>query len=241
MNDVLRSAVTAAGLEQVDVAARLSVDPKTVERWFAGRVPHPRSRVALAALIGRDADELWPAASEPKQRGRSGGEVRAVYPHRREVPRDVWFQHFRRAAKDIGILVYSGLFLAEDVELGQLFASKARSGVSVRLLLGDPDSTAVADRGSGEGIGDAMSARIRNALALLAPVATVDGVELRLHGTVLYNSIFRADDELLVNTHAHGVSASTAPVIHLRRSDEDGMASMYVECFEHVWASAQTV
>ena len=42
-------------------------------------------------------------------------------------------------------------------------------------------------------------------------------MELRLHGTVLYNSIYRADDQLLVNTHIYGVMANNAPVFHLRK------------------------
>ena len=37
-----------------------------------------------------------------------------------------------------------------------------------------------------------MSARIRNALLLYAPVVEQAGVELRLHDTVLYASIYRA-------------------------------------------------
>lgn len=238
MNDALRSAVLAAGLTPLDVAARLSVDPKTVERWFAGRVPHPRSRIALAELVGRDVDKLWPLASKTRRRGQVGGEVQAVYPHRREVPRDVWFQHFGQAAAEIGVLVYSGLFLTEDAELLQLLADKARSGVSVRLLFGDPDSPEVKERGKSEGISDAMAARIRVALAQLSPLLHVAGVELRLHRTVLYNSIYRADKELLVNSHSHGVSASGAPVFRLRHIDDTGIAAMYINCFEQVWASA---
>ena len=44
-----------------------------------------------------------------------------------------------------------------------------------------------------------------------------DGVELRLHDTPLYNSIYRFDDEMLVNVHAYGILAAYTPVMHLRR------------------------
>ena len=47
--------------------------------------------------------------------------------------------------------------------------------------------------------------------------ATVENVEIRLHGTILYNSIYRADEQLLVNTHIFGLAASDAPVFHLRK------------------------
>jgi hypothetical protein len=46
---------------------------------------------------------------------------------------------------EIGILACAAIFLAEDVELIRLLAEKARSGVPVRLLLGDPDSPRVTD------------------------------------------------------------------------------------------------
>ena len=44
-----------------------------------------------------------------------------------------------------------------------------------------------------------MAAEIRNALTLYRPLGVVRNVEIRLHRIVLYNSIYRADDQLLVN------------------------------------------
>jgi hypothetical protein len=87
----------------------------------------------------------------------------------------------------------------------------------VRILLGDPDSQVVADRGDDEGIGDTVPAKVRNALALYRPLRQVEGVEFRLHRTVLYNSIYRADDQVLVNTHVFGLAAAQAPAWHLRK------------------------
>jgi hypothetical protein len=66
-------------------------------------------------------------------------------------------------------------------------------------------------------MGDAMSFQIRNALALYRPLLAVSGVEFRFHRTVLYNSIYRADDQVLVNTHVYGVPAAQAPVWHLHK------------------------
>ena len=65
-----------------------------------------------------------------------------------------------------------------------------------------------------------------------------DGVELRLHDTPLYNSIYRFDDEMLVNVHAYGILAAYTPVMHLRRVD-GAFFNTYVESFERVWASAR--
>ena len=86
----------------------------------------------------------------------------------------------------------------------RLFADRARAGVRVRLLLGDPDSRNVAERGEDEGIDEGMAAKVRNSIVLFRRLLAEPNVELRLHGTVLYNSIYRADDQVLVNTHIYG-------------------------------------
>jgi len=45
-----------------------------------------------------------------------------------------------------------------------------------------------------------------------------EAVELRLHDTPLYNSVYRFDDELLVNIHAYGILAAYTPVMHRSRT-----------------------
>lgn len=234
MNETLRTALAAKGIDRLDIAAKLQVDPKTVERWLSGRLPHPSTRAALAKLLDVDESELWPSADEPHAR-RFGPEIRAVYPHRWAVLRDVWHKLFASAEHEIDILVYSGLFLFEDTGMLQLFAAKADAGVRIRILLGDPESPEVAQRGKDEGIGDAAAARIRNVQALIKPLATHDRVELRLHRTVLYNSIYRADDRLLTNPHIYGMPASAAPVLQLRRSADAALFSTYLDSFEQAW------
>jgi hypothetical protein len=66
-------------------------------------------------------------------------------------------------------------------------------------------------------------------------------VEIRLHTTVLYNSIYRADDEMLVNPHVYGTAAAQAPVLHLQRhGDGDGdLFGTYADSFERVWTAAK--
>jgi hypothetical protein len=139
---------------------------------------------------------------------------------------------------EIGILACAAIFLAEDVELIRLLAEKARSGVPVRLLLGDPDSPRVAQRGAEEGIGPAVAARIHNALALFRPLLETEGVQGRLHETVLYNSIFRADADMLINPQVHGIAAAYAPVLHLRHVEPAGVFATYADSFERIWETA---
>jgi hypothetical protein len=53
----------------------------------------------------------------------------------------------------------------------------------------------------------------------------------------LYNSLYRGDDEMLINQHIHGIAAAYAPVLHLRRRSDEGVFSTYLESFERVWTT----
>ena len=100
------------------------------------------------------------------------------------------------------MLAYSAFWLTEDAAFLRLVREKSAAGVPVRFMLGDPDSAAVAQRGADEGIGAAMGSKVRNALLNYAGLFGLPGIEFRLHGTTLYNSIYRTDDEMLVNAIA---------------------------------------
>jgi len=241
LNEPLRQALLRARLREVDVAARLSVDPKTVRRWLNGRVPYPSSRTALADLLGADESELWPEAGGPLTARVRPEELGAVYPHRWAIPRDVWTRFFESAEHEIGVLAYSALFLAEDAGILGIITDKATRGVRVRFALGDPDSACVAQRGEEEGIGDSMAAKVRNALALFCPLTESENVEIRLHDTVLYNSIYRADGQLFVNQHAYGIPAAHSPVFSLRESGSGTMTTAYFGSFERVWMGAKPI
>jgi hypothetical protein len=108
----------------------------------------------------------------------------------------------------------------------------------VRIALGDPDGPHVAERGEEEGIGDAMAAKIRNALMLYQPLRAAKNIDIRLHGTVLYNSIYRADHQFLVNQHTYGIPAAQAPVFCLCDTGDGEMTALYLNSFERIWASS---
>jgi hypothetical protein len=237
VNEPLRRALLRARLREVDVAARLGVDPKTVRRWLNGRVPYPHNRTTIAELVGAHEADLWPDAGGLLAARTRPDDLSTVYSHRWAVPRDVWVRLFGSAKCAIDILAYSALFLAEDAGILRILANRGRAGVAVRIALGDPDGPNIAERGEEEGIGDAMSARIRNALTLYRPLCAVENIEIRLHRTVLYNSIYRGDDQLLVNQHTYGIPAAQAPVFWLRDADGGEMTSLYIDSFERVWTN----
>ncbi|MCC5580519.1 helix-turn-helix transcriptional regulator [Microtetraspora sp. AC03309] len=242
-NERLRAALLERGVSIADLATAIEVDPKTVERWITkGRAPYRKHRYAVATHLGMDESYLWPEALTREQvASASESEIVTVYPHRWAVPRDAWGRLFTQAKNEIGVLVYSGLFLADDAGIVRMLGEKAGAGVRVRILLGDPDSPEVAQRGADEGIDGGMAAKIRNALVLYQPIRRLAGVEIRLHRTVLYNSIYRGDDQFLVNTHVYGVPAGNAPVLHLRKVLGGGMVATYADSFERVWDQATPV
>ena len=191
--------------------------------------------------LGYDDDYLWPDAPGRGHRAEaSQSELVRVYPDRGSVPRGTWHQLFSGAREEIAILVHAALFLAEDPPTRRLLADRARDGVRVRWLLGDPSSASVARRSEEEGIGPAtVSAKIRNALSFLRPLAAEGLVEIRLHDTTLYNSIYRTDDQVLVNAHVYGNTAACAPVLHLRKVSGGSLVTVYLECIERVWEHAK--
>jgi transcriptional regulator with XRE-family HTH domain len=238
LNETLRRALFRSGLDENAVATELGVDPKTVRRWLDGRMPYPRLRWRLATLLEADEIDLWPELLAARRAVARPTEIVAIYPHRWSVPRDTWHRLFSDATREIAILAYSGLFIADDAGLVGVLTAKANAGVKVRLALGDPDCPQVAERGEQEGIDTSLAAKIRNALVLYEPLKRTADAEIRLHRTVLYNSIYLADDEVLVNQHVLGIPAAKSPVLHLRNDGQGDLAGGYIASFERIWASA---
>jgi ADP-ribose pyrophosphatase YjhB (NUDIX family) len=222
-NDRLREALLRSGLDVDAVAKALDVDRKTVERWITkGRTPYPKYRHKIATMTRETESYLWPEALAPERKAETAAaEVVNVFPHRNAVPVELWDRLISGAAQTVGILVHAALFLVERPRFVKDLAKKAEAGATVRLLFGDPDGDSIALRGEEEQLGDGtLAARIRNALAFYRPLVDVDGVAMRFHNTTLYNSIFRFDDEMVINTHVYGFQGARphpAPAPTLRR------------------------
>jgi transcriptional regulator with XRE-family HTH domain len=241
VNEALRRAMFAARLSDDEIAAQLGVDVKTVGRWVRGRTPSARHRGPLARLLRLEEPDLWPEVLTLRGVRATPTEVVAVYPQRNLVTREAWIDLFESAEEQIDILAYAALFLAEDKRLVDLLASKADDGVAVNLALGNPQAAEVRHRGTAEKIGESLSAKIRNALVRYRPLLDRQGVTLRLHDTVLYNSMYRADGQVLVNQHVFGLPAAQAPVFHLRRLAGGEMFDLYMESLAEVWRAARPV
>jgi transcriptional regulator with XRE-family HTH domain len=238
MNETLRLAMLRARLSEEDVAVRLQVDPKTVRRWIEGRVPYLRHRWVLAGLLDADEADLWPEIPTAIASRSRPAELEAVYPNRQAMPRQAWLSLFRSAKHEIGILARSGLFLPKEPGVLDVLVDRARAGARMRICLRSPDTAVVAD--TGEGAGNGEQAEIRQALGLFG-VLRENGAEITLHRAVLYNSIYRADDQLLITQHAYGIPGEREPILYLRSASAGDMATTYIDAFERIWAGALPV
>ena len=239
-NERLRDAILDAGLTLEQVAEKAGVDAKTVERWTTNgsRMPYPRHRRSLAALLGQPESYLWPTAVPPERQATiAASEIIKVYPYRNAIPHEVWDRLFVQAIDRIDILVQAGQFLVERPDFVTTLAAKASRGVNIRIAFGDPDCDAVALRSEEEHLGTGvLTARIKYGLAAHTPLVGTPGIEFRFHGTTLYNSIFRFDDEMIVNNHVYGAPGAHAPAMHLRKLGAGTLFATYAASFTEVWS-----
>jgi transcriptional regulator with XRE-family HTH domain len=233
LNETLRRALLRARLSEDDVAARLAVDPKTVRRWTEGRVPYLRYRWELARLLDCDEIDLWPQVGTGQAQP---AEVLAIYPHRDTVPSKVWQEFFSSAEREIGILARSGLFLAARPGVLAALASRAQAGVRVRICVRDPEA---AYKNIVPKLGGSLASRIDDAVARYRPLRESGNVEIRICRVALTSSIYRADDNVLVEQYVYGIPSAQVPVLHLRREAASEMASAYLESYERVWVGAR--
>src|SRR2546430_2617478 len=152
------SSATNGGLSGVAgcaVAGSASVDPKKVQGWLGGRVPHPRHRMALVRLLGEEEGYLWPSARPDVGPGAEAtSEVVAAYGHRVDVPRQKWTSLLATARQHIDLLGYAFLFLPEQhVELTSAIERKCRDGCQVRIMVADPGGRHVIERDDLERLG----------------------------------------------------------------------------------------
>jgi len=240
-NERLRTLMHQKGVTLDELASACEVIPKSVERWISqDRIPHAKHRRATVRLLEVDEGYLWPGL-EGKQSTSQAPQTELLQMHqnRASVPREVWLSLLGSATESIDVLVFSGTFFAQtNPHVARMLKARAEAGAQVRLCFGNPKGNAVAIRGREEGIGETLAAKIRASLTYYRSLIDTPGCEVRLHDTTLYNSLFRYDDNLLVNPHIWGQPASANPVMQLRRMSSTGWFDHYQGSFEAVWKTA---
>ncbi|TSB24019.1 helix-turn-helix domain-containing protein [Streptomyces benahoarensis] len=226
----LRSALFDADLTHEELAARLGVDPKSVERWVnTGRTPYPRHAHAAAKVLRADAFYLWPQLGERTgAKAAPRDEVVACYASRGAVPMRLWREVLAGAEDSIDISVGCGLFLLDAVaDLVPLLAERAAAGVRVWIAL--PDAVGFTS--------PAQAARAVLAQEEFSALLAESGVRLATHDGVT-NDVVRGDDDLLVTTQVDGCTAAASPVLHLRRLGTAPLSGLYLTGLEHVFGTA---
>ncbi|MEV6521196.1 DUF5919 domain-containing protein [Longispora sp. NPDC051575] len=236
-NDQLRAALARAGLSSEKLARSVGVDAKTVDRWLAGRVPHPRTRSAVAECLDEHERFLWPdAPSRTFANKKVGAEILSAYAYRSDLSTDRWWDLIQSADERIDLLGYTLYFLPmQHPQFVKVLARKAHAGCRIRIVMADPASRHVADREAEEDVALTIAVRIHTTLKFFAPLRRQPEVEMRFQDVPLYNSVFRFDGEMLVTPHLYGTQGSQAPLLHLRNLGEDGLYSRFEEHFDAIW------
>jgi hypothetical protein len=223
-----------------EFADEVGVDPKTVERWVStGRVPRPTYRHRAEKTLSVPAPLLWPGAPGPAH---GIEELAGAYATRNELAPATVASLLDAATEHVDVLAYAAMWLWDNVPwFTERLMAKDEAGVQVRICLGDPASDAVRLRGEEEGIDHGMPARCHLALSYASSLLEQAPQTVRISGNTLYTSIFRFDDELLVNTHLFGTPAASSPVLHLRSSGGGPIAVNVMKSFERVWSQARPV
>jgi hypothetical protein len=230
-----------AELTAQHLAGLVGVDVKSVSRWISeDRVPHPITRLRVARTLNQQETYLWPSILGADEESSQGDcELEHIWRTRSAVSTEIWHALFNRAASQLDILVYAGAFLLETLDITDILKIKSSTGTHVRVVIGDPDSDAVRLRAAEEQT-CWLPERCRTTQLHLLQLRCAAGVEIKVHGTTLYASLFRFDDVMLVNPHAYGAPGYASPVQRIHRRSMGGMFDHYAASFDRVWAKSHS-
>ncbi|MFD3560124.1 DUF5919 domain-containing protein [Streptomyces sp. NPDC058686] len=233
----------SAGLKPRQLALRVGVSGKTVERWVGDSelIPHPRNREDVSKALGVDEEMLWPKAV--RERLKTGGdrEILHSYPYRSACPSTVWTELTENSTEELFFAGYTNYFLWTQLpDFPRTIQRKAQEGCRVRFLLGDPAGEVTRQREQIEDVALTVSTRIRITLENVEKLRGVEGIETRFSSAQdavnhVSLSVFRFDDEALVTPHLARLVGHDSPLLHLRRIGDGGMFTRFSEHAEELW------
>ncbi|WP_371575686.1 XRE family transcriptional regulator [Streptomyces sp. NBC_01314] len=232
-----------AGFSSRQLAARVGVSGKTVERWVADAalIPHARNREDACTALGVDEEMIWPKAV--KDRIKTGGDREMIrsYPYRSACPSTVWGESVANATDELFFAGYTNYFLwLDQPAFVETVRKKLHSGCRVRFLLGDPDGEVTRNREALEDVALSVSTRIRITLEHLGKLGAHEGLETRFSApddavNHVSLSVFRFDSEALVTPHLARLVGHDSPLLHLRKHDSGGLFDRFAEHAEELW------
>ncbi|WP_348532834.1 XRE family transcriptional regulator [Kitasatospora sp. MAP5-34] len=241
--------MSAAGLSPRQLAGRVGVSGKTVERWLSDDhlIPHARNREDAAQALGVDATMLWPKAVRDVFKTGPDREIVRSYPYRSACPSTVWGDLIKSAKTDLLFAGYTNYFLwLEQPNLVETLRRKAETGCRVRFLMGDPDGEVTRQREAIEDVALSVSTRVRITLEHLRRLGPIEGLEARFSAPVdamnhVSLSVFRFDRDALVTPHLARLVGHDSPLMHLRGDGAGGMWSRFADHAEELWERGMPV
>jgi hypothetical protein len=226
------------------LAVKVGVSGKTVERWVADAalIPHARNREDVCLALGVDEEMLWPEAVKNRIKTGSDREIVYSYPFRSACPSTVWGELIAKSKSELFLAGYTNYFLwLEQPNFVLTLRQKLDAGCRVRFLVGDPDGEVTRSRERIEDVALSVSTRIRITLEHLAKVGEHEGIELRFSApddamNHVSLSVFRFDESLMVTPHLARLVGHDSPLLHLRKSSTGGMFDRFAEHAEELWA-----
>lgn len=246
MNTALKSAMDGAGLTPRQLAYRVGVSSKQVERWLTNPdlTPHARNRADACRALGVDEEMLWPKTVQERVKTGNDRELVHSYPYRSACPSTMWTELVESAGEELFLAGYTNYFFWTQVpHFADTLRSKADAGCRVRFLLGDPDGEVTRQREEIEDVTLSVSTRVRITLEHLERLGALGNVEARYSAPLdainhVSLSVFRFDNEVLVTPHLARLVGHDSPLLHLRRHNEGGMFDRFTEHAEELWGRA---
>lgn len=247
-NEKLRQALKDAGLEDEQLADLIQVDVKTVRRWLTGSTPYPRHRTRVARAIDADESDLWPdvtPASAPQDaRSADGSHTASIYPSAADPAAPDPIDLIAQAQQSVELLDVTLQRLAGDERLVPALTERAAAGCRIRILIAHPESIHLTIRLGETDTGGAVAARppevdeIYTTLDALRPLKDLTGLQVREFSTTPYNTITRADDQMLIGLQLLAGHGPQAPLLHLDRQDQPDVFDRFADHYQHVWDTA---
>ncbi|MFE9121053.1 DUF5919 domain-containing protein [Streptomyces sp. NPDC007172] len=249
MNIALRSAMADADTTPRQLATRLKISTKQVERWISdpALIPHPRNRADVASTLGVDESMLWPSVVRQTLKTGPDREIVTAYPFRSAAPSALWGQLIADAKDDLLFAGFTNYFFWTMIpQFDDLLRRKADAGCRVRFLIGDPAGETTRQREAVEDTALSVSTRIRITTEHLDRLGPLDGLEARYSApedgqTHVSLSVFRFDHAAMVTPHLARVVGHDSPAMHLRRHQDGGLFDRFAEHAEELWGRGRPV
>lgn len=233
-----------AGLSPRQLAVRVGVTGKTVERWLADAelTPHARNREDACRALGVDEEMLWPQAVKDRIKTGNDRELIRSYPYRSACPSTVWGELVGDATEEIFLSGYTNYFFFTQIPaFAETLRRKAAAGCRVRFLLGDPEGEVTRQREVIEDVALTVSTRIRMTLEALDRLGPLEGLQARYSAPEdavnhVSLSVFRFDNDAMVTPHLARLVGHDSPLLHLRRQGDAGMFDRFAEHAEELWS-----